>query len=198
MTLIEYFPAHCTQISKLIYAAGTIVPFFLTVESDDEQALAILADVSAPDVSIRRKIKSVPGVGDTGGSLILPGSEEEKPIANVVWCNAPGDQLSGSAPNGRTLYGEMKLPSASTLRPSFEFGDFHMKVWVSIYFFLAPRVDEELFTVLHRHVRSADNWLRHGHQAQALPYGRRNLHGTLWGAPSSNLPTRRRCSSRRR
>jgi len=133
----------------LVYAAGTLVPFFLTVESDDEQALGLLTDHSAPDVSIRRKIKSVPGVGDAGGSLVLPGAEDERPIAKVVWTNPPGAHPEGSAPYKRVLYGEMKLPPASTLRPSFEFGDFHMKYCIDMYAPLitgfVPEVKRRLF-----------------------------------------------------
>ncbi len=130
VTELSFFNSKLTKahISKLVYAAGTLVPFFLTVESDDEQALGLLTDHSAPDVSIRRKIKSVPGVGDAGGSLVLPGAEDERPIAKAVWTNPPGAHPVGSTQYKRVLYGEMKLPPASTLRPSFEFGDFHMKV----------------------------------------------------------------------
>ncbi|KLO17422.1 hypothetical protein SCHPADRAFT_937117 [Schizopora paradoxa] len=164
--------------TPLIYAAGTIVHFFLTVESDDEQALALLADPSSPDVSIRRKIKSIPGVGDTGGNLILPGSEEERPIAKVVWCNPPGDQLTGRSATQRVLYGELKLPPASTLRPSFEFGDFHMKYCIDMF---APILTGFATDIKHRLFRT-DVVICAGHYGEPSP--RSYLPGA--SAPSSS------------
>lgn len=153
--------------APLIYASGTSVPFFLTVESSDGQALGLLSDHHAPDVGIRRKIKTVPGVGDAGGSIVMPGSEEERPISNVVWTNPPGGQVEGGGPNKRVLYGEMKLPTGSMLRPSFEFGDFHMKYCIDMFAPLITgfvpenkqrlfRTDVEICTVAAQYDRHAN------------------------------------------
>jgi len=109
-----------------------LIPFYLTVESDDQEALALLAKPNAPDVTIYHRVQStLPGVENVGGSLILPGDETNRPLSKVVWSNID------TSPSRIVLYGEMKLPE--TLRPGFAFGDLEVKYFVESY---APSISE--------------------------------------------------------
>ncbi|KLO17430.1 hypothetical protein SCHPADRAFT_169098 [Schizopora paradoxa] len=123
---VKYSFALATPLS---YTRGSIIPCFLTILSDDPQALQLFSNPLSPVVYLRRKLKYKSSRNDMNGGLsyVAGWSEliEKVPLSVGVWKVARSKTDESDPQSRRYLYGELSLPS--NLVPSFTFGPIEVK-----------------------------------------------------------------------
>ncbi|KLO17423.1 hypothetical protein SCHPADRAFT_887051 [Schizopora paradoxa] len=145
--------------APLAYSEGSLIPIYLTVESEDEGALAHFADPTAPNVTIYHRLRNTsPGVDNVGGYIVLPGNESNRPLGKAVWAKHVENK-----PGIKVLYGEIKLPE--NLRPTFIFGDVGVQYFVEAYAPTIPGFEP----ASHRRLFEAEVEICNSSEQAALP-----------------------------
>jgi hypothetical protein len=112
-------------LPKLSYTRGTVVPLFLSLESEDEQALELLASPKAIIARVRRRIRDHVHPENHFESSVWRDSLDYSQRA-VWWPSDP----KGDSGTLRSLQGEIHLKPG--MRPTTALGAFAIEVWILI------------------------------------------------------------------
>jgi hypothetical protein len=106
--------------TPLCYTRGTVIPLYLTLSSQDRQALDLLSSPHAINIRLRRRVRYYISASNVA-SYKQTGSAERKDaidfVENAVWWPAPGGDR-----HSRRLNGEIRL--AKDLKPTSSMAHF--------------------------------------------------------------------------
>ena len=117
-----------SQRLQLMYTRGLSIPCSLTVACPDQQCVDLLTALTSPDVKLMRQVSYGPQPNAEGGSPSSSLKHSTTEVSAAVWSRSADQATANEYSNmsKRTIDGEVHLPQ--DLQPSFEFGDFSLKV----------------------------------------------------------------------
>ncbi|KAG6900822.1 hypothetical protein C0993_000141 [Termitomyces sp. T159_Od127] len=109
----------------LLYARGSVIPFSLAIEADNQDVLNVFSSPEAPVLRLRRSVIYDDGISTRFQPM--PKSEAIEYSNLAVWWPSSEPE----SPNTRRLSGELQLPL--DMKPTTAIGDFRIKY--SVIFF---------------------------------------------------------------